>query len=584
MQFHETEYKLVEKILLGNGKFNNLQREFIELNETKTIVAGPGTGKTTALAAKIVLLLRQLNKIGSKDGLCIITHTNVAVNEINSALQQADIGCISHPHFIGTIHEFFNHFCVLPLYKNICKVNKLTFDDEHESDIEFYKAFLEHEYEWINKPQYNGVKEALASRIHNSKLVVNKETEGIEIVNSTQWDKFDKYSHNMWRAKILRKAQGFLTYDDTFLFSRLFLLDSRFKNILQKRFKYVFLDEYQDTTPDGMDLLNDVFDIEDIIFQKVGDPYQTIVYGQPIPPINEEQTFRLNLTNRFGAEIAEHLNIIMPQANIQTLPDRRSHRPIILLYENEKDIYIRYKTLIKEYELSNISFKDSIKEDKVLVWARNWTSILISGLVYKSQKPRKLESSNVTIKNLILDFVAQKIMGNDGNVSESRQWVSNHPNIIQLNNTLLSILKFGINDEIKQELSDFVNELLEEKCLNHIDINDYLLSKLEGALEDTSCNLEETTSSINDIFTIHSVKGETLRSVLVVDFIDKPLTNILFHKYGVVKEATYSYTDHNLFYVAMSRVTHLFVFAMHKEDWTTEVSNKLQNNWSVLEV
>ncbi|UKJ83707.1 AAA family ATPase (plasmid) [Priestia megaterium] len=584
MQFQETEYKLVEKILLGNGKFNKLQREFIELNETKTIVAGPGTGKTTALAAKIVLVLRHLNRIGSKDGLCIITHTNVAVNEINNALQQAGIGSIAHPHFIGTIHEFFNHFCVLPLYKYIFKINKLTFDVEHESDKEFYKAFLAQRYQWMNKPQYSNVKEWIANRIHDSKLVVNKETEGIEMVNSTSWEKFDNYSATMWQAKLSRKKQGFLTYDDTFLFSRFFLLDSRFKSMLQSRFKYVFLDEYQDTTPDGADLLEEIFGIENIIFQKIGDPYQTIVYGQPIPKIDEEQTFRLNLTNRFGVEIAEHLNIIMPQANVQTSSDKKSFTPIILLYENEQDIYTRYRTLIQEYELSHTSFKENTKEDKVLVWARHWASILKPGSVYKNKKPRKLESLNVLLKTLIVDFIAQKIVDNDGNISESKEWVTKHPKVNQLNKILLSILKSGINDEMKQALNDFVNELLEEKGLNRIDINNYLFSQLEDETQHTTFNLEESIGPVNDIFTIHSVKGETLRSVLVVDFIDKPLTNILLHKYGVNKEATYLYTDHNLLYVAMSRVTHLFVFAMHKRDWTTEVCNKLKNNWTVLEV
>ena len=61
MTFSEDDYTLVEKILLGDGHFNNLQREFIELFETSTIIAGPGAGKTTALAAKIILLLKSYN-------------------------------------------------------------------------------------------------------------------------------------------------------------------------------------------------------------------------------------------------------------------------------------------------------------------------------------------------------------------------------------------------------------------------------------------------------------------------------------------------------------------------------------------
>lgn len=87
--FSSEEYDLVETILLNGNHFNSQQREFIELFESKTIIAGPGAGKTTSLAAKIILLLRYLNYSGSREGVCIITHTNVAVNEINTATSKS---------------------------------------------------------------------------------------------------------------------------------------------------------------------------------------------------------------------------------------------------------------------------------------------------------------------------------------------------------------------------------------------------------------------------------------------------------------------------------------------------------------
>ncbi|AST93212.1 hypothetical protein BC6307_19070 [Sutcliffiella cohnii] len=86
----------------------------------------------------------------------------------------------------------------------------------------------------------------------------------------------------MIEAKVSRKIQGFLTHDDTFLFSSIFLLENRFKEMLRNRFKYVFLDEFQDTTPAGTILLEDIFGTEINIFQKIGDPYQTITYNQPM--------------------------------------------------------------------------------------------------------------------------------------------------------------------------------------------------------------------------------------------------------------------------------------------------------------
>ena len=63
-----------------------------------------------------------------------------------------------------------------------------------------------------------------------------------------------------------------------------------------------------------------------------------------------------------------------------------------------------------------------------------------------------------------------------------------------------------------------------------------------------------------------------------------PLTNIMFHRYGILADAEYRYTDHNLLYVAMSRVVYLFVFAIHKDVCTDEVRDKLQDDWIIREV
>ncbi|MFL8937438.1 UvrD-helicase domain-containing protein [Rossellomorea oryzaecorticis] len=264
MQIKERDYELVEKILLGNGYFNTKQREFIELTKSKTIVAGPGTGKTTALAAKIVLLLKNLNASNSKEGVCIITHTNVAVNEINNVLINTGIGSLNHPHFIGTIHEFFNRYCVLPFFKNKLKHNQLSFDNDNEN-LEFYKSYLKRKNTWMN----DGVVEAISKRIIKSKLYLNTKDNTLDLYNSTDWEKFDKHKSRMLEAKIMRKKQGFLIHDDTFLFSRCYLLEDKFKEILRMRFKYVFLDEFQDTTPDGIELLDALFGTEKNIFRKL---------------------------------------------------------------------------------------------------------------------------------------------------------------------------------------------------------------------------------------------------------------------------------------------------------------------------
>ena len=89
-------------------KFSEEQKEVIYENNSIDVVAGPGTGKTTVLTARIKMLFEEVN--GSRKGICVLTHTNVAVDEIKSGLRKLGIDEIKRPHFIGTIQDFFNTF------------------------------------------------------------------------------------------------------------------------------------------------------------------------------------------------------------------------------------------------------------------------------------------------------------------------------------------------------------------------------------------------------------------------------------------------------------------------------------------
>ncbi|OME30057.1 UvrD-helicase domain-containing protein [Paenibacillus sp. FSL E2-0274] len=579
--FDEIDYRIVEGILLGDSSFNEQQKEFIELFESKTIIAGPGAGKTTALAAKIILLVQQLKRSGSKDGICIITYTNVAVKEINETLLRAGIGLLSHPHFIGTIHEFFNRFCVIPHFKKEYKQNSLFFSDNDLLSKEFYENYLGREFNRMSEE----AKTAIAKRICESKLMYDEATRNFEIENSTAWnqEKFNRHKSKMISAKTLRKKYGYLEYDDTFLFSKVFLFDTRLLDIIRRRFKYCFVDEFQDTSVSGLALLSKLFDTENNIMQMIGDPYQTIIYNQPMPIIDEAKVFRLNISNRFGKEISDHLNVIMPEANIQAAESNTSFKPIILLYEQEKDIYDLYKSIIKEHELEYDFYKDCKKEDKVLVWNRGWTSHLKEGKAYSDKKVKNLETKNHQIKHLIIQFICEKIKSINENHSVLKKWVRNHSAMTELNSVLVDIMKYGVINPYKQNLKILINRLLVEKDGTIINTSNFIFRKIEDILNSTAMSdLGKIDPELtDDIFTIHSVKGETLRSALVVNLSGGPLTKIIFHKYEIEDEVDYIYTDLNLLYVAMSRVTHLFVYALHKDNWNEGVKNKLLDKWII---
>ena len=85
------------------------------------VQACPGSGKTTLIAAKLILLAKKWPL--SDQGICVLSHTNVAKDEIIERLKKSKSleaqRLLSYPHFIGTIQEFTNRFLALPLFAQI---------------------------------------------------------------------------------------------------------------------------------------------------------------------------------------------------------------------------------------------------------------------------------------------------------------------------------------------------------------------------------------------------------------------------------------------------------------------------------
>ena len=74
------------------------------------VQACPGSGKTTLVAAKLMLLAQKWPS--EHQGICVLSHTNVAKDQIIDRLVRSNIvearRLLEYPHFIGTIQEFVN--------------------------------------------------------------------------------------------------------------------------------------------------------------------------------------------------------------------------------------------------------------------------------------------------------------------------------------------------------------------------------------------------------------------------------------------------------------------------------------------
>ena len=120
------------------------------------IQACPGSGKTTLVAAKLILLAKNWQQ--STSGVCVLSHTNVAKNEIISRLESDEHGhkLLSYPHFIGTIQEFVNRFLALPF----CRTKGIEIK---RIDDDFCLSYIDRKLSWKARRYLEGKPKASIS-------------------------------------------------------------------------------------------------------------------------------------------------------------------------------------------------------------------------------------------------------------------------------------------------------------------------------------------------------------------------------------------------------------------------------------
>ena len=126
----EADIEYAEKVLLPEGyNFDPERRLFIRDLSTLDLQAVPGSGKTTALLAKLLILERYM-PLQSGRGVLVISHTNAAVDEIKERIGKHCPKLFAYPNFVGTIQSFVDVFLAIPFYTNKFKKKPSRIDSE----------------------------------------------------------------------------------------------------------------------------------------------------------------------------------------------------------------------------------------------------------------------------------------------------------------------------------------------------------------------------------------------------------------------------------------------------------------------
>ena len=218
-------------------ELNEKQKEaLLKVNGPVLIIAGAGSGKTKVLTSKIAYIL--------EEGYCMpweilaITFTNKAANEMKERVEEL-VGVDSNDIWIGTFHKI----CMRILRKNISYVgydsNFVIYDTtDQRSVVEEVMNEME-----ISPKEFD--KRAFASAISNNKN--NLITPEMALEKAV--GKREEIYANVYKNYQLRlKRNNALDFDDIINLTIKLLKEN--KDVLeyyQEKFKYVFVDEYQDT-------------------------------------------------------------------------------------------------------------------------------------------------------------------------------------------------------------------------------------------------------------------------------------------------------------------------------------------------
>ena len=128
MEIKDEHIKEAELVLINGQEFDDLERKpFIKRLDTLDLLAVPGSGKTTALLAKLYCISKNL-PFNDGSGILVLSHTNAAVDEIEKHLKSVCPMLFNYPNYIGTIQSFINKFLVYPYYSQVIGINSLRID------------------------------------------------------------------------------------------------------------------------------------------------------------------------------------------------------------------------------------------------------------------------------------------------------------------------------------------------------------------------------------------------------------------------------------------------------------------------
>lgn len=360
----DREIETVEKLLLPEGAhFADDARDVIRCWHTADVAACPGSGKTTVLLAKLKLIADRM-PLENGAGICVLSHTNVAVDEIRNRLSDHAAKLLCYPNYIGTMQSFIDKFVTMPYLRKIYGRNVQPVDNRTYAQHVLSRMRTCENYRTLycflkNKFKNN---QRVKEEVENIQALYLNE-DGALCIEKKSLAGSEKDSARQYKELIndLLKNEGVMRYQDAYSYAKTALRDSSedYKDLFSSRFQYVFIDEYQDCDSVQREVIEAIFNSEQCTVIKIGDPDQAIYSNlneEGLTWESQEHFLSIRSSCRYSQEIADVIcQLKKNDKNLVTLTGYTKVKPVLLVFdpENIDSVIPKFINVLKTHGLND---------------------------------------------------------------------------------------------------------------------------------------------------------------------------------------------------------------------------------------
>lgn len=567
----DADIEYAEKVLLPEGKeFDEERRLFIRNLETLDLQAVPGSGKTTALLAKLLILERYM-PLKSGRGVLVISHTNAAVDEIKERIGIHCSKLFAYPNFVGTIQSFVDTFLAIPFYTNQFKQKPFRIDNEiYDEQVEqFYLNTRNIGLKNYLDRQIDGLAFLKSIRITtDGKLIsyLNGTPETFKLKNP----KTATYK-SLLQFKLNLLKKGYLHFDDAYSLADFQLRSvGNYSSILQKRFLYVFVDEMQDMDVHQHNLIEAVFHPDEStlsIIQRIGDKNQAIYSGGSVSLENiwsiRDNVMYINGSHRLSQRIASLVQSLAltpnPVVGRNLNPDGSAIdiKPTIFVYEDDtiELVIPSFAEKIKELQASNsipvnpthkfmaVAWRKKHDDDDKVGLSDYWPQfakassgqqidfkVLEDYVLYFDKEKKTLESVRKNVLNALLKVLRlENVLDENDRVYTKRKLINFFKTLEnnEYENLKLNLYKWSIEcirgkssdtiTAIRDYIPSFLSIFQKKVTLSVNFINGESEINTDDIEDESQKNTFDSDEVSIEIGTVHSAKGQTHTATLYLE-------------------------------------------------------------------